>query len=156
MWLRWGDINSLSSETKMMPNTEIKWYKPQHQLTCVFSTPFFIHSLWYCLRKFVLTSQRFIFGDHFTNYRDLSVWSGSVKVGRNWVWFTIGANPIQNGKSGITSKPFKRLTRKLATSPKNYLETFYSCHDMFVNIDVTMATGLWHPCFYYHYFAFSL
>ena len=166
MWLRWGDINSLSSETKMMPNKEIiKWYgRKIHFLlnslspksACVFSTLFFIHSLWYCLREFVLTSQYFIFGDYFTNSHDLSVWSGSVNVGRNWMWVTIRANTIRNGKSWITSKPFKRLTRKLATFPKNYLKTFWSCHDVYVNIDVTMATELWHPCFYYYYFAFFL
>ena len=45
---------------------------------CTFSTLFFIHSLWYCFREFVLTSQHFIFSDHFINSHDLSVWSGSV------------------------------------------------------------------------------
>ena len=51
--------------------------------TCIFSTHLFIHSLWYCLREFVLTSQHFIFGNHFIHSHDLSVWSDSVIVGRN-------------------------------------------------------------------------
>ena len=55
---------------------------------CMFFTLFFIHSSWYCLREiFVLTSQHFIFSDHFINSRDLSVWSGSVNC---WEKLNVG------------------------------------------------------------------
>ena len=46
--------------------------------------------LWYCWREFVLTSQHFIFGDHFIHSHDLYIWSGSVIVGRNWMLVTTG------------------------------------------------------------------
>ena len=70
--------------------------------TCIFSTLFFIHSPWYCLREFVLTSQHFIFGDHFINSHDLSVWSGSVNIERNWMWSPLGLKGFTRQASHVT------------------------------------------------------
>ena len=72
-----------------------------------------MHSLWYCLRKFVLTSQHFIFGDHSVNSHDLSVWSGSVLLGE------IGCQSLL-GLQGLTTLQVSSVARErwhFATPP---------------------------------------
>ena len=50
-------------------------------------------------------------------------------------------------ESWITSKLFKLWPPNEATFPKNYLGKFESRDYVYVNIDVTMATEFWQPCF---------
>ena len=50
-------------------------------------------------------------------------------------------------KSWITSEPFKLWPPNKATFPKNYLGKFASRDYVYINIDVTIATEFWQPCF---------
>ena len=79
--------------------TEEQWNQSAHQnVLGLVEMMFELVSVSFSLPKWEAVKMTFFapcnipsFGDHFISSHDLSVWSDSVIVGGNWIWFTIGA-----------------------------------------------------------------